>query len=227
MKLRLLRLGVDVDLLADSVATLEIEDRVLYTRVVSSLLSEAGEYAEEPYLLFANDGKRVSPKNAFHVVNSLPDVPLNDRIMLTRLFRFIAEQSELNPEEYEQIRTLSTALIEATEEIVSGLRGDYSLGIEWNYETYLKSFGLAPVSGRDYTLLDNCIRLLGLCADISDPAPVILVNAKSFFAVKEIDELFQQAVFSGVRLLLLESWRDSNDYSLERKTVIDQHLCLE
>lgn len=227
MKLRLLRLGVDVELSIETVATLEIEDRVLFARVVSSLLSEAGEYAEEPYLLFGNDGKRVPPKRALHVVNSLPDVPLNDRAVLTKLFRFVAEQLELNPEEYEQIRELSAALREATEEIVSGMRGDYSLGIEWDYETYLKSFGLAPISGQDYTLLENCIRLFGLYADINDLSPVVLVNAKSFFAVNELNELFQQTVFSGVRLLLLESWRDSNSYSLEQKTVIDQHLYLE
>lgn len=227
MKLRLLRLGVDVDFPIETAATLEIENRVFFSRVVSALLSEAGEYAEEPYLLFGDDGKRVSPKRALHVINTLPDVPLRDRAMLAKLFRFVTEQSELNPEIYEQIRCLSMALAEATGEIVGGMRGDYSLGVEWNYELYLKSFGLAPISGADYSLLDNCMRLLGLCADISDPAPVVLVNAKSFFAANELAELFQQAVFSGTRLLLLESWSDSNSYDLEQKTVIDQHLCIE
>lgn len=227
MKLRLLRLAVDVELSTETVATLEINNRVLFTRFVRSLLSDAGEYAEEPYLLFGDDGKRISPRKALRIVNGLPDVPLNDRTMLTRLFRYIAEQSELNSDIYDQIRILSAALVEATEEIASGMRGDYSLGLEWSYETYLKSFGFAPISGRDYTLLDNCIRLFGLCADISDPTPVVLVNAKSFFDENELVELFQQAVFSGTRLLLLESWADSSGYALEQKTVIDQHLCIE
>ena len=226
MRLRFLRLGIDVELTGNAVRTLEIEDRVLFARVVGSLLSEAGEYADEPYALFGNDDKRVAPKKAMHVVNTLPEVPLNDRALIAGLLRFVVSQSELDSRVYEQVRAMAVALEEVTDDIVSGMRGDYSLALEWNYETYLKSFGLSPVSGEGHSLLDNCIHLLGLCADIGDKAPIVLVNPKSFFSKNELEELLDQAVFCGVELLLLESWKDDRSFSRENKTTIDQHLCV-
>ncbi len=227
MRFRLLRLDVDVEIQEGDISTLEIEDRTLFARVVKALLSEVGEYAEEPYLLFDDSGKRVNPKKALHVINTLPEVPLSDRTMLAKLFKLVTERSELEPALYEQIQSLSSALMEATEDIVGGMRGDYGLAVEWSYETFLKSFGLSPITNQDYSLLDNCIRLFGFCADIGDLAPVVLVNAKSFFSENELEELFDQAVFSGTRLLLLESWIDARTFTRETKTTIDQHLCAE
>lgn len=226
MIIKLLRLGIDVELSKSSICTLEVENCFLFTRIVSALLSEEGEYAEEPYMVLDENGKKTTPKKALHVLNALPDVPLNDRSMLAKLFRFASRQSELNPELYEQIRFLSTALEAVTEEIIGGLRGDYALAVEWNYETYLKSFGLSPISGKGYSLLDNCIRFFGFCADIGDSTPIVLVNAKSFFSENELDELFSQAVFSGIELLLLESWRDTCALDLERKPLLTSIFAL-
>lgn len=223
----MLRLGVDIEVLGEGVSTLEIEDRVLFARVVRSFLSEEGEYADEPYVIFGDSDKRVNPKKALHVVNTLPEVPLNDRTMLARLVKLVAERTELDSSLHEQIQSLSSALMEATEDVIGGMRGDYCLAVKWSYEAYLKSFGLSPITYQDYSLLDNCIRLLGFCADIGDSAPVVLVNAKSFFSENELEELFDQAVFSGTRLLLLESWIDDRAFERETKTTIDQHFCTE
>jgi len=68
MRFRLLRLDVDVEIQEGDISTLEIEDRTLFARVVKALLSEVGEYAEEPYLLFDDSGKRVNPKKEASVV---------------------------------------------------------------------------------------------------------------------------------------------------------------
>ena len=74
------------------------------------------------------------------------------------------------------------------------------------------------------SLLDNCIRLFGLCADVMGETPIVLVNAKSFFAENELQELLEQAIFYGIELFLIESWDDPDSYPLERKYVIDQHF---
>ena len=54
--------------------------------------------------------------------------------------------------------------------------------------------------------------------------PLVLVNAKSFFAPEELDALIEQAVFCGVEVLLLESWHDSDSHLNEEKTVLDQQF---
>lgn len=125
---------------------------------------------------------------------------------------------------YELVKELSGRLQTTLEESFSGLWGNYSLSIDWDVETYLKAFNLSPIVTRDDTLLDNCIRLFGLCADAGVNTPIAIVNAKSFFSPEELDELMEQAVFSGTQLILLETWADKVFYKQERKIVIDQHF---
>ena len=70
MILKLLRLGANVAVNRGESVTLEIQDRTLFTRVLRSLLTEAGKHAEEPYLLVHNDGAVIAPKKGLS--NSQP-----------------------------------------------------------------------------------------------------------------------------------------------------------
>ena len=224
MRLRLIRLDCDIPIDAVKVTTLEVEDRKVFTRIVRSLASGAGEYSEEPYLIIGEDGKTIAPKKALMLMTGLPSVPLTDRTLLTKLYKKVREQAEMDSTKYELVKELSGRLQTTLEESFSGLWGDYSLSIDWDVETYLKAFNLSPIVTRDDTLLDNCIRLFGLCADAGVNTPIAIVNAKSFFSPEELDELMEQAVFSGTQLILLETWADKDFYKQERKIVIDQHF---
>lgn len=224
MRLRLLRFECDIQLSNEWVTTLQIEDRRLFTRLVKALVEETGEYGEEPYLLFDAGDARISPKKAMLVVKELPTVPLNDRALLGRLYKQVRGLVESDSNEYEMVRDLSNRLRCALEDCCSSLWGDYSLSTAWDLETYFKSFSLAPLVNEGDSLLDNCIRLFGLCADVMRETPIVVVNAKSFFAENELQELLEQAVFYGIELFLIESWDDPDSHPLERKYLIDQHF---
>ena len=227
MRLKLTRLGCDVELSEERCATLQVEDRTLFTRIVRSLLSEKGEYAEEPYLLLKDDGKVYSPKGALLVINTLPELPLGDRKLLGKLYKQVIRQLELNPVLHEAIGLLAAELRSKAEEATDGLWGDYQLAATWSFESYLKAFSLSPIAGEDYSLLDNCMRFVDLWADVGDGVPLVLVNSKSFFSETELEELVSHSVFSGIRLLLLESWKDELLRDFELKTAIDQDFYIE
>lgn len=220
----MLRLELDVDLGCGSVTTLRVTDKALFARVVESLLSEKGEYAKEPYLLFDEDGKRVSPKRKMLVLHTLPEVPLNDRVLVDKLLNRIRNVSEADTTIYEKIQGLSAKLNCVVEETAGFLFGDYSFAKDWDLGTYLKAFSFLPQMGKCYTLLDNCIRLVELVTDVAPEMPLVMVNAKSFFTNEELWELFDRAVFSGVQLLLLETYNDKVSYEQERLIVVDRHF---
>ncbi len=227
MKLKLLRLDAEVRLSEGCPATLEIQDRVVFTRVVRSLMSEREKYAEEPYLIISDDGNVMPAKKSLMIVCSLPTLPLNDRTIMNRLYQSVNRQMENDFQVYSKVQELALSLHEEMEQITSGLWGDYSFAREWGFDSYLKAFSFAPLAGEDYSLLDNCIRFLGLCADAGLNEPIVLVNAKSFFEKKELEDLFEQAFFLNTKLLLIESWKDNRDIFRENKTTVDQHFLVD
>lgn len=224
MRIRLMRLGCDIELSFGAVTTLQVEDRQLFARIVRSLLSEQGEYAEEPYLLFDESEKAVSPKKAAYIINSLPDIPINEKQVIGLLYKRIKEQSELDSSRYERIQELMGSLFKELEGVSETLWGSYSFALSWELETYLKAFCFLPDSGEEFSVLDNCLRFFELCADVGNKRFLIFVNAKSFFSQKELEELFENAVFSKNQALFIESWVDEAKYMYENKIVIDQHF---
>lgn len=226
MRIRLMRLGCDIKLSFEAVTTLQIEDRRLFARIVRSFLSEQGEYAEEPYLLIDGDEKGTSPKKAAFIINSLPDVPINEKQVIGLLYKKIKEQSELDPLRYERIQELIGSLFKEIENVSEALWGSYSFALGWELEAYLRAFGFSPDSGEEFSVLDNCLRFFELCADVGNKRILIFVNAKSFFSQKELEELFENAVFSKNQVLLIESWVDETKYMYENKIVIDQRFCV-
>ena len=226
MRIRLMRFGYDIELSSDAVTTLQVEDRQLFTRIVRSLMSEQGEYAEEPYLLICDDEKAISPKKALWVINELPSVPLSDKQLIGPLFKRIIEQSELDSARYLRIHELMGVLIEEIESIGQELQGSYSFNPDWELEAYLKAFGFSPDFGDDYPLVENCFRFFELCSDTALAKPLVFINAKSFFSQKELESVIEKAVFQKNVVLFIESWLDETSYKHENKVVIDQQFCV-
>lgn len=225
MKLRFARLDCDVMLAKDAVTTLEIHDRRVFARIVQALISARGKFAIEPYLLFDEREKEVRPQNALLVVHSLPTLPLRDRNLLSKLYKRMNTLMELESNRYARIHQLAAQLEGEISLVAESLWGDYGLASEWSLGAYLKTYNFSSAES-DESLLDNCIRFVDLCVDVAPDLPVVLVNAKSFFAWDELEILYDHVVFSGLELLLLESWPQSVILKNETKTVLDQHLCV-
>lgn len=222
MRLQLLRFGGSLELGGDKVSAVEVGHRKLYTRVVQSLLSEQGKEAIEPYQLWDDTGKALSSKKSLIVINSLPEMPYGNKTLLGKLYAKMARSVEEDCDFEQYIASRGLEILAMLEE--HGLRfwGTYSFNQTWNLEQFLKSFSFQPVYDENGSLLENCINYLGFCADIDQKTPVVLIGGKSFFDSGELEELYSQAVFLGVPLLLLDSQHDSIQYGQERKMVIDQ-----
>ena len=102
--------------------------------------------------------------------------------------------------------------------------GRYNFEVNWDAATFLKAFGFGVEVDECDTLLDRWIKFLGLCVDIGLNKPLVTVNLKSFLDTKDLQELYRQAFFHGIQLVLIESWRDERQFLSERKIRIDQHL---
>lgn len=223
MKLQLLRFGLEADLSPDKVQTLEVLDRSVFSRVVTSLLSEEGENASEPYALWDGKGKRLNPKKHLLVLNELPRMPFNNRTFLNKLYGRLVSQLELNGR-VENINDNGRRLLNSLASESIDLWGTYGFDLEWNTEALLKAFSFVPACSEADSFLDSCTAFFGFCIDIQLGMPLVFVNAKSFLTDSELDSFIEQAIFCGVEVLLLESWHDDLSHRGEQKIVLDQEL---
>ncbi len=223
MRLQLLRFGLEADLSPDKVQTLEILDRSVFSRVVSSLLSEAGENAPEPYAIWDDKGKRLNPKKHLLVLNELPRMPFNNRTLLNKLYGRLVAQLELSGR-VEDVNEAGRRLLNSLALESIDLWGTYGFDLEWNAEALLKAFSFVPSCNEADSFLDSCSAFFGFCIDIQLGMPLVFVNAKSFLTNNELDAFIEQAIFCGVEVLLLESWHDDSNHRGEQKIVLDQEL---
>lgn len=229
MIIKFARINSAIEIDPNNVTVLEISGRNLFARVVSSLLSELGDQAVEPYHCFVGE-KAVSPKGKLLFLDNLPNLPIKDRAFEKLLYERVAHDLFEVPgmeQDAEKIETLGALLEEELAKRELGLWGRYGFDVHWDLMTYLKAFGFGARCDDTESFLERCIRFFGLCVDIGYSKPLVTVNLKSFLEKNELQELYEQAIFHGISLVLLESWRDETEYSHERKIYLELGLLEE
>lgn len=204
------------------VATIEVHNKVLFTRMVRSLQSGKGACALEPYSAWVGD-EQVDPKKFFLVVTDPLNLPWDNKELEAEAVDRILEDLLLDDEFREKLEGIS---IDIADEVFSRslqFQSAYSFKIAWSLKRYLKSFGFGvnPVSC-DETLLDSVIRFFDLAVDSGLKRVLVFVGLKGFLSEKEIDQVFEKAVFSNLQCLFLESSIDPSVHKNEVRITIDQ-----
>jgi CRISPR-associated protein Csn2 len=217
--------GFDHSIYVDSqsVHVLEILNHTLFARVCTSLLHEEGVLAVEPYTLWDND-KEVKPRGAFLVVENPLDLPWGDRklsgALLSRFEKSVVEDGDL----HEELIGYAACLERALENAALSFQSDYTFGVEWDVGKFLKAFQFGIDVSPDDSLLDSLIKFLELVSDSLLSKPIVFINLKLFLSENDLEELYRQAIFLNLELLLVEASRDAYTHRLEKKLTIDQHL---
>lgn len=213
--------AVEVD--ARKVSVLEIHNRTLFARVYSALNSQRGVEAVEPYSLWEGEEQRDSAGWFISIQNPC-DLPWGHRLLEgalgARLTALVHEDDAVRLMLEERFK----ALQEDIGKVALQLQSDYAFDLEWDMKRYLKTFGFGVDIVDDEPLFEKQIKFLKTAQDVGLKNVLLFVNLKLFFDKKAIEEIYNQAIFSGLRLLLLETVPDDRLFSGERKYIIDQDL---
>jgi len=224
MKLRLAGFEEDVDILKDKVSVLEVENRILFTRVCQSLLSGKGELALEPYSIWDDDKNQLTANKVFEVIASPFNLPWTGREfggkLYTRLEAFVLEEDDIR----QKIEAFNRELTLLMLSLNIQMHSEYTFTSEWDIKKYLKAFGFGADTDFEERLLDNLIKFFEMAVDVGFKNILVFINLKQFFSKIELEELYEQVIFLGIRILLLESMHDESKYTQEKKSLIDQHF---
>lgn len=221
MNLKFDRIDTEIQINSSAITTVEIMDRVEFSRIVESLLSEKGLESIEPYSLTSIEGKTIKPKKAMILCSSLPDLPFSDRALIASLYERIAREIRDQPHLDIEIRNVAAKLREEIADVQNELLGSYAYSSVWTSESFLKAFAFCPDVSEGDDFLEKCKKFVGLCADVVPHLPICFVNLKSFLDNDGLDALYEFIFSLGEAVMVLESWHDENEYNRERKIVVD------
>ena len=215
--------GLETPLEVDSewISVLEVHNRTLFARICQSLASLTGSQACEPYYVWDDAGSAIQPKNAYLYVGDPFSLPWQERDLAGALQQHF---ESCLIEDYmlrDEIESLGRAISSRIALLGLQMSADYSFGAEWDLRRYLKAFDFDVCRG-DVSLLENLIEFFKFASDMRFSRMLVFVNLKSFLSGNQLDLLYEQAVFSRVRLLLLENVKDERLFPQEKKKVVDQ-----
>ena len=205
-----------------NVSTLEIQNRVLFSRVCEALISETGEDAVEPYTFWDDSGVEVKPKGQILPICDPFHLPWDDRAisngLLVRMENLLYEDEDYRSIAEKDFRQLNIRFAA----LALQLRSEYTFDIDWDPKRYLKCFGFKADMASCEMLLDKIIMFLTMLEDISFEKIIMFVNLKIFLSNNELERFLEYVFFSNLRVLMLENVPDSAKYSNEVKYAIDQ-----
>jgi CRISPR-associated protein Csn2 len=224
MKLHFSGFEQGIDISQSKISVLEIENKVLFTRICQSLLSERGEVALEPFVVWDDNENEVLPDKVFEVVASPFDLPWSGREFAGKLYAhlesLVFEEDELR----NRIEALNRELFSSILSLNLQTSSDYAFAVEWDIRKYLKTFGFGVDVDSEDKLLDNIIKFIEMAVDVGFEKVLVFMNLKSYFGQKELETLYGQVIFLGIRVVLLEAHCDKTVFEHEEKYCIDQHF---
>lgn len=224
MKLKFFRMDNIIELKPGIPFVLEIHDRTQFTQMASSIITERGEEAEAPYIIWDNKGDEIRPKKAMVLVPDLLHISIDDRILLGSLYKIISTNIENDKAISDELSRSAAALRNRLADVQTTMIGSYSFQLDWSIEQFLKAFSFAADTDKKDSLLDRCVSFLGLCADVVPNLPIFFCNLKSFFNEDELNILYETIFSLGERVFIMESWTDTITHAREAKLVIDQQF---
>ncbi|MCC6102424.1 MAG: type II-A CRISPR-associated protein Csn2 [Olegusella sp.] len=204
--------------------TVEIENKTLFSRICSSLLSCKGNCATEPYSLWDDDGHEISPTGAFLFISDPFMLPWDSKDLEGHLYEHIETlllEDESTRTSVEHLNDeLNSRLLQLTHQI----NGNYAFAVEWNVKRYLKAFSFSVARPKGGLFLENLNTFIDFCADMYLKKVLLFINLKEFLSEKDFISFLDHLFFHKLSAVFLESSLDKNYYALEKKMVIDQHF---
>lgn len=211
-----------VEFIAGKPATMDIRNEKLFSRVCLSLASGLGEDALEPYAVWDDEDKQIRPSSALMVISDPLNLPWGHRLLSGKLYekveKLILEDDELR----EKIETINHEIEQEVSMCALQMNSDYSFGIEWALNKYLKAFNFGVENTPDDSLFDKLIRFLSLAADVSFKESLIFINVRKFLTKNEMDDLVKQTIFLNLSCLFVENSLGFDAYSTNENICIDQ-----
>jgi CRISPR type II-A-associated protein Csn2 len=219
MKLATSLIGHVIEIEEDSISTLVIENPRLFRDFVSGLYLTIDE--GESVFVFSEDGKIIKPAEVVSVIQVVIPFSINTKTLQTALLKEMGKYAI--DSNYLERTTFVTS-------VVSKYIKELSLEIPYEIcSSNLTAMSLFKAAGVTFdedemSLIDKVLAYIRLSRDLLKRRVFILIHARSYFSIKEINELISICIAEKILLLLLDSIAGEM-LDFEERLIIDKDLC--
>jgi CRISPR type II-A-associated protein Csn2 len=160
-------------------------------------------------------------KKAYFVSNYF-EYNIRSKQILTRVFRLLEDNINLNHELKSQFLNKTNEMIMILDEALKDINIDFIWEEEISIFEFFKALGLKVNISDTDSIYQKLLSFLDVVSELQLYKLIIFPNIKLFFSEKQLEEIFKYALYRRIKVLCLDSAEHKKLYSNEIKIIVDE-----
>lgn len=201
------------------VNVLVVESPRVMAEIVEGLCNQCA--GEDGDFVFSSSDQILKIPNLVEMVIDPIRLDFNNRKILNRLYNELEEVGRDVFLEKEDLNRQNIQLIDSVVENARYHNISYKMELAW--KDLFKIYDLKIAKEYDF-LAEKLIEYLNILANLTEVLLLVLVNVRSFLEEEDLQNLYEQAFYQKMQLLLIEHQEVKNGLS-EKTYIIDRDRC--
>lgn len=227
MIMRIFSVDYEINFEKGSVPVLMISNQSYYTKLITNLrLLSEGEESDENIVVEEND-KILDFKNQVYFVMDFFAFSPNQKKIITALYQRIEKTAALDSETIQLFRQSVSNTLQELNSILEEIPLELTFNMSPEICDYLKMSDVKIHQEKNSSILERLFTLIDVLAFLKTHRLIVLVNAKIFLTDEEILEVYKYALYTEVKILLIESGEPDEKLPYEEIVWIDEDYVVQ
>lgn len=220
MKLVSSDLSFQLKLEERKVNILIIENPIIFSRIVLEFLKQSE--GNEGMFVLSKEGKVLKiEEHIFCIINPL-ELNFNQKKIITKLYSRLKEEI-INTELLLENNSIYSDLFQYIENVIDTISYPLTYNTEMDPSALLKLLNVKFEEVQE-SLVEQIIDYMKIMQQILGKTIVVLINIKAYLSIAELEQLYREAAYQKLNIIILESHLSSS-LNNEVRYIIDKDLC--
>lgn len=222
MKIKIFGLDNDLELKADNVNIISINDVKMFSNVVKIINNKINGIEENEIILLDDENREINMKSNCIMLLDLFNFDFNSKKILNKLYEIIEEKIKLNQdlELDNYVLNIRNYLIQEINE----LPFEFSMKTDLDISEVLKLFNVKIDTINYESILEKIEYYIDLLSTLKIADIIFVPNLKEYLDNNELIELYKYSLYSNIKLVIIER-KNNEKLEYERIWKIDENYC--
>ncbi|RDU22252.1 type II-A CRISPR-associated protein Csn2 [Anaerosacchariphilus polymeriproducens] len=220
MKLVSSDFSFQLELEESKVNLLIIENPIIFSKIILELLKQSE--GNEGRFVLSQEGKVLKIEdNIFCIINPL-ELDFNQKNIITKLYSRLKEEI-INTELLLENNSIYADIFQYIQKVIDTISYPLTYKADMEPNALFKLLNVKFEEVQE-SLVERIIDYIKIMQQILGKKIVVLVNIKAYLSINELEQLYREAAYQKLNLIILESHLSSS-LNNEVRYIIDKDLC--